>query len=85
LRKLGCGSTNFIPSQDTIEIIERDDARRLRTFLQEKVKNQRSVTKKRPKREPARLTGNSASEFPTVDSHEAVQVSLPTLNIDLGT
>ncbi len=85
LRKLGCGMANFIPSQDTIEIIEREDARRLRTFLQEKVKNQRSVAKRRPKTETATLKGNSASEFPTVDSHEAIQVGLPTLNIDSGT
>jgi len=33
-------------SVDKVEIIERTDAKRLRNFLQEKVKNQRSVVKK---------------------------------------
>jgi DNA modification methylase len=34
-------------SVDKVEIIERTDAKRLRNFLQEKVKNQRSVVKKK--------------------------------------
>jgi hypothetical protein len=33
-------------STNKVEMIERADAKRLRTFLQEKVKNQRSVVKK---------------------------------------
>jgi DNA modification methylase len=72
LRKLGCTSTNLIASQDAIEIIERDDARRLRTFLQEKVKNQRSVTKRRAKRRSANLNTYPAWMLPKTDSHESV-------------
>lgn len=85
LRKLGYASTNLIPSRDTVEIIERDDARRLRTFLQEKVKNQRSVTKRCLKRKPTNLTTGLPSRLLPTDSHDPVQVGLPMLNVDSGT
>ncbi|MGQ9744361.1 MAG: DNA-methyltransferase [Candidatus Bathycorpusculaceae bacterium] len=47
LKKINYNQTTLTSgSADRVEIIERSDARRLRTFLQEKVKNQRSVVKK---------------------------------------
>jgi len=51
LRKLGIAgkiddTSYFTLSNDRVEILERSDARRLRTFLQKKVREQRSVTKK---------------------------------------
>ncbi|MGB9778593.1 MAG: DNA-methyltransferase [Candidatus Bathyarchaeales archaeon] len=47
LKKINYNQTTLTSgSMDKVEIIERSDARRLRTFLQEKVKNQRSVVKK---------------------------------------
>lgn len=47
-------------AEDKIEIFERHDARRLRTFLQEGVKKQRSVTQR--KREQKKLTYLKKSE-----------------------
>ena len=44
LKKIGYGQSTF--TGDRIEVMERKDAQRLRTFLQERVKRQRSVTKK---------------------------------------
>ena len=47
LEKIGYTQTTLTSnSVDKVEIIERADAKKLRTFLQEKVKNQRSVVKK---------------------------------------
>ncbi|MEM3526662.1 MAG: hypothetical protein QXV37_04530, partial [Candidatus Jordarchaeaceae archaeon] len=47
LKKINYNQTTLTSSlMDKIEIVERPDAERLRTFLQEKVKNQRSVVKK---------------------------------------
>ncbi|MEM3387010.1 MAG: site-specific DNA-methyltransferase [Nitrososphaerales archaeon] len=47
LKKINYNQTTLTSgSANKIEIVERPDARRLRTFLQEKVKNQRSVVKK---------------------------------------
>jgi DNA modification methylase len=47
LKKINYSQTTLTShSTNKVEIIERPDARRLRTFLQEKVKNQRSVVKK---------------------------------------
>lgn len=43
LKKIGFGQSTL--TGDEIEIIERRDARKLRTFLQEKIEKQRSVTK----------------------------------------
>lgn len=43
--KIGYGQET-LTGQDKIEILVRDDAKRLRTFLHEKVKEQKSVTKK---------------------------------------
>jgi len=47
MQKIGYGQTTL--TEDRIEIMERDDARRLRTFLQEEVRKQRSVTKREVK------------------------------------
>jgi len=44
LKKINYNQTTF--ANHRFEIIERSDARKLRTFLQEKVRNQRSVAKK---------------------------------------
>ena len=44
IEKVGFVQSTF--TDDKIELIERKDARRLRAFLQERVKKQRSVTKK---------------------------------------
>jgi DNA modification methylase len=47
LKKINYSQTTLISdSTGKVEIIERSDAKRLRTYLQEKVKNQRSVVKK---------------------------------------
>jgi len=47
LKKINYNQTTLTSnSTDKVEIIERPDARKLRTFLQEKVKNQHSVVKK---------------------------------------
>jgi len=47
LKKIGYTQTTLTDnSVDKVEIIERADSKRLRTFLQERVKNQRSVVKK---------------------------------------
>jgi len=43
-KKVGIGQSTF--TEDKIEIIDREDAKRLRTSLGEKVKKQKSVTKK---------------------------------------
>ncbi|MDW8003985.1 MAG: site-specific DNA-methyltransferase [Thermofilaceae archaeon] len=44
--KLGIGQTKLFGLNSPFEIIIRDDAKHLRTWLQEKVKKQRSVTQK---------------------------------------
>jgi len=44
-KKMGLKEKYLFEKDDEIEIIIRDDARHLRTYLQEKVKNQRSVTR----------------------------------------
>ena len=44
LKKIGYGQTTF--TRDEIKIKKREDARRLRTFLQERVRKQKSVTAK---------------------------------------
>jgi hypothetical protein len=41
-KKVGYGQTTF--TEDKIEFVERPDAKKLRTNLQEKVRNQKSVT-----------------------------------------
>jgi len=47
IKKVGFNqSTLTSPALDKVEIIEREDAKRLRTFIQERVKNQRSVAKR---------------------------------------
>jgi DNA modification methylase len=47
LKKIDYSQTTLTNnSANKVEIVERADAKRLRTFLQEKVKNQRSVVKK---------------------------------------
>jgi DNA modification methylase len=47
LKKIGYTQTTLTDNTaDKVEIIERADSKRLRTFLQEKVKNQRSVVKR---------------------------------------
>jgi len=45
-KKLGIGQKKLLESDSPFEIIIRDDAKRLRTWLQEKVRKQRSVTQK---------------------------------------
>ena len=67
---------------DRVEIIERSDARRLRTFLQEKVKNQRSVVKKEAvKLVPATTaTTNSGAKILKKNSGwEKLKRALPTV------
>ena len=44
LKKINCNQTTF--ADDRFEVIERSDAKKLRTFLQEKVRNQGSVVNK---------------------------------------
>jgi len=47
LKKVGFSQVTLTSTGvDKVEIVEREDAKRLRTFLQERVKNQRSVAKK---------------------------------------
>jgi len=47
LKKVGFSQATLTSTAaDKIEIVEREDAKKLRTFLQERVKNQRSVVKK---------------------------------------
>jgi len=45
-KKLNIGQTRLSGSNPSFEIIIREDAKHLRTWLQEKVKNQRSVTRR---------------------------------------
>ncbi|MEM3290950.1 MAG: site-specific DNA-methyltransferase [Candidatus Micrarchaeaceae archaeon] len=45
-KKLGIGQTTLLAPDSPYEIIIRDDARHLRTWLQEKVRKQRSVTQR---------------------------------------
>jgi DNA modification methylase len=46
LEKVGFNQSTLSQTLDKVEVIERGDAKRLRSFLQERVKNQRSVAKK---------------------------------------
>lgn len=47
LKKVGLSQATLTSTPlDKVEILEREDARKLRTYLQERVKNQRSVAKK---------------------------------------
>ena len=45
--KIGVARTASIRGEDTVDFIERADAKMLRAFLQSKVKMQRSVTTKK--------------------------------------
>jgi len=45
--KVGVARTVSTRAKDTVDFIERVDAKRLRAFLQSKVKMQRSVTRKK--------------------------------------
>jgi len=46
LEKVGFNQSTLSQTLDKVEVVERGDAKRLRSFLQERVKNQRSVAKK---------------------------------------
>jgi DNA modification methylase len=85
LKKIGYTQTTLIDNTaDKVEIIERVDSKRLRTFLQEKVKNQRSVVKRDlPKTIlTPRATTSFSKEAEIVKGNsgwEKLKLALPTL------
>ncbi|MEM3759588.1 MAG: DNA methyltransferase [Candidatus Bathyarchaeia archaeon] len=83
LKKINYNQTTLTSgSVDKVEIIERLDARRLRTFLQEKIKNQRSVVKKDVVKlvPAATTTANSGTKISKKNSGwEKLKRALPTV------
>lgn len=61
LEKVGFQQTTLTQQKDTVEVIERNDARRLRTFLQRVIDRRRSVTDKRQglTGSPSNISSNS--------------------------
>ena len=88
LKKVGFTQTTLTDAaMDKIEVVEREDARRLRSNLQERVKNQRSVAKKslpKPELAPPPKIPISASQTETrlpqtKSGWEKLRASLPTV------
>jgi len=83
LKKINYSQTTLTSdSTDKVEIIERPDARRLRTFLQEKVKNQRSVVKKNAIKFVPAATNTACNETEILKKHsgwEKLKRALPTV------
>jgi DNA modification methylase len=85
LKKIGYTQTTLTSnSVDKVEIIERADSKKLRTFLQERVKNQRSVVKKdlpEPILTPIATTSFSKEVEITKGNSgwEKLKVALPTV------
>jgi hypothetical protein len=82
LKKINYSQTTLTSdSTGKVEIIERSDAKRLRTFLQEKVKNQRSVVKKNAVQiVPATTTAYSDAKISKKNSGwEKLKRALPTV------
>jgi DNA modification methylase len=85
LKKINYTQTTLTDnSVDRVEIIERTDSKKLRTFLQERVKNQRSVIKKdllKPILTP-NMTKSSNEEVEIVRGNsgwEKLKLALPTV------
>ena len=68
---------------EKLEIIEREDAKKLRTFLQERIKNQRSVAKKNVKPSLLSITSHAAFKETKIPKRksgwEKLKVALPTV------
>jgi DNA modification methylase len=83
LKKINYNQTTLTShSTDKVEIIERPDARKLRTFLQEKVKNQRSAVKKNAIKFVPAATNTACNETEILKKHsgwEKLKRALPTV------
>jgi hypothetical protein len=70
LKKVGFSQTTLTSTAvDKVEILEREDARKLRTYLQQRVKNQKSVVKKELAK-PICIPPTSTEPHPTYSPKE---------------
>jgi len=87
LKKVGFTQTTLTDvAMDKIEVVEREDARRLRSNLQERVKNQRSAAKKslpKPELTPPKISIPASQaetrSHQTKSGWEKLRASLPTV------